>query len=154
MVQIAQVLAANTGFGITVSACDLDRVRLHVWRTGKKGRSKTLYAYNEDGEFLHRFILEAPAEMDVDHKNGNGLDCRRENLRLCTASQNGCNRGPQKNNACGLKGVAFYKRTGRWRATIKFEKKCWHLGYFDSPTEAHEVYKAAALRHHGEFAKW
>jgi hypothetical protein len=100
---------------------------------------------------LHRLILNAPKNKDIDHKNGNGLDNRKKNLRLCTKVENGINRGKQKNNTSGYKGV-WQIHNGRWRARIHF-KKSIHLGYFDTIKEAHQAYCKASKKYHGEFRR-
>lgn len=105
---------------------------------------------NVDGRFLmHREILNAPNDMDVDHKDGNGLNNTRANLRLATQSQNLCNRVAES----GYKGVGFQKRNGKWRARIKINRKEIYIGEFASAEDAARAYDVAALKHHGEFAR-
>lgn len=87
-----------------------------------------------------------------DHINGNGLDNRRENLRLATRSQNSINRGKQSNNKSGYKGVSWNKRDKRWTAQITINKHIINLGGFDTPEQAYEAYKEAAKQYHGTFA--
>ena len=99
---------------------------------------------------MHRGYL--PDE--IDHIDGNGLNNDVENLRAATRSQNGSNRGTQTNNTSGFKGVSWHKTSNKWQAVIKFDGKQRHLGYFDTPDAAHEAYKAAAKRLHGEFARF
>jgi len=100
---------------------------------------------------LHRFILEAPPDMLVDHKNGDHLDCRLENLRICTTSQNTQNTPMLKTNKTGYRGVSFYTRTGKYRAVIMLNKKYICLGYFDTAEEAAKVYNQKAKELFGEF---
>lgn len=103
--------------------------------------------------YMHRVILDAPADIQVDHLNGDGLDNRRENLRLATNSQNSKNKGRYRNNSSGYKGV--YKRLGRerWRADIMSDGQRRRLGEFSSAEEAARAYDKAALELHGEFAR-
>ncbi len=96
--------------------------------------------------------MDSP-KSKVDHKNGNKLDNRKENLRLSTHSQNGCNRGKQVNNSSGLKGVTWNKERLAWHAQIGVRGKRIHLGYFSNPGLAAMAYNHAAIKHHGEFAK-
>lgn len=104
--------------------------------------------------FMHRMIMNIPhatAEM-IDHRNGDTLDNRKINLRFCTMSENGRNRGKQVNNTSGYKGVAV-GREGKWQCAIKLHGKRMPLGIFDDPVEAARVYDRAALIYHGEFAR-
>jgi hypothetical protein len=93
-----------------------------------------------------------PPGIEIDHKNGNRSDNKWTNLRLATFNQN--RRNARRSNKSGLKGASLHKASGLWVATIKKDKKAHHLGYFKTPEEAHEAYKAAATKLHGEFAKW
>jgi len=86
----------------------------------------------------------------VDHINHNGLDNRKENLRMVTASQNQMNRLPIK-SLSGYKGVTIY-RNGKWRASAKVDQKNVHLGYFDTKEEAAIAYNSFAQRQFGSFA--
>ena len=102
---------------------------------------------------MHRVICEVPAGLQVDHINGNGLDNRRANLRLATAAQNQHNRSISINNTSGFKGVYWSKSVGKWAASIRLNRRKFHLGHFSSPEEAHRAYVAASVRLHGEFGR-
>lgn len=101
--------------------------------------------------YVHGWLPE-----EVDHINNNGPkdDNRICNLREATKSKNQFNRGRTKNNTSGFKGVQFKKDIGKYRARIKNNLKDIHLGYFSTPEEAYEAYKEAALRLHGEYARF
>ena len=101
---------------------------------------------------LHRLLMDPPKGMVIDHINHNGLDNRRENLRICTRAENSRNRGKQKNNTSGYKGVCWYKRDKKWRAQIKKDSKKIHIGYFDIIEDAARAYDAKAKELFGEFA--
>lgn len=102
---------------------------------------------------MHSEIMDTPKGMQVDHRNGNGLDNRRkENLRVCTGSQNQHNRRKNSNNTSGYKGVYWYKQRGKWRARIEFNGKEISLGYYTDAVQAARAYDEAARKHHGEFA--
>ncbi len=88
----------------------------------------------------------------VDHKNRNRLDNRRRNLRKATQSENGGNRGPNRNNTSGYKGVHLNRATNLWRAEICKDRKRECLGYFLDKRHAARAYNRAAHRLFGRFA--
>lgn len=88
------------------------------------------------GIFLHRFLMDAPPELVVDHINRNTLDNRRENLRVCTRSQNQHNRKISKRNKSGVNGVYWHKQRQKWHAQIMFNRRKISLGLFDSVKSA------------------
>jgi hypothetical protein len=96
---------------------------------------------------------EWPPE-NIDHKRGARKSAAMDELRPCTQSQNGMNRGRQRNNTSGFKGVSFNKNAGRWVANICAEGRTRYLGLYERPEEAHEVYCLAADMLHGEFAHY
>lgn len=103
---------------------------------------------------MHRFILGLPSSRfpQTDHKNGNGLDNRKANLRICSPSENCFNRGKKSLSSSKYKGV-YRVRNGKWAAHIKISSKDFHLGRYDREEYAARVYDAAARRHYGEFAR-
>jgi hypothetical protein len=88
----------------------------------------------------------------ADHIDNDGLNNRRDNLRLATRTQNAGNSRTWVNNSSGYKGVYFYKATGKYAAHIKDGPKQRTIGYFDTPEDAHIAYLEAAKRYFGEFA--
>tara|TARA_R110000764_G_scaffold28636_7_gene67423 strand:- start:1849 stop:2334 length:486 start_codon:yes stop_codon:yes gene_type:complete len=101
-------------------------------------------------KLLHRVIMEAPDGMDVDHIDGNTLNNRKSNLRVCSHHENLMNRKKHKNNKSGVKGVSWYKNLNKWHAQIQCDKKI-HLGYYDDFDEAVKVRKEAEEKYFGEF---
>lgn len=106
---------------------------------------------------LHRFITNAPAGMEVDHKNGNGLDCTDDNMRLCTHAENQRNTKKPSTNTSGYKGVSWHKTsgkmTGKWVAQIGINRQNVYIGLFSDPIDAALAYDAKARELHGEFAR-
>lgn len=103
--------------------------------------------------WLHRVIMNAPDGVLVDHINGNPLDNRRSNLRLCTHKENMRNRGKSKNNTSGFKGVSWNNQSNKWQAQIAVNKKTIPLGMFVEKEDAARAYDKAARELHGKFAK-
>ena len=87
---------------------------------------------------MHRVILGLkPGDgLEVDHRNGNGLDNTRVNLRIVTHSENLHNHSGYSTNTSGYTGVSWYKRTEKWQAKITRNNKDIHLGYFKSMGDA------------------
>lgn len=101
--------------------------------------------------YLHREIIRARVTEDVDHINGNGLDNRRENLRLCTSLQNSFNTKARGGTSM-FKGV-FKHGDDNWSATITVNKKSHYLGRFNDEAIAALAYDEAARRLQGDFAR-
>lgn len=108
--------------------------------------------------YLHRAILERklgrPLEKHelADHINGNGLDSRRENLRLATLAENNRNIRKSRANTSGVKGVSWDKQSQKWCASIKVNGRKINLGLFKTFEVACEVRRQAAIKYHGDFA--
>ena len=145
----------GNGLASMVSDEDYDRVVSDRWSFGKPYVKRT---FRSDGKFhtlyLHRVILNAPKGMMVDHVNGDKLDNRRENLRLCTSKQNAYNKGLTTSNRSGFKGIHWDAERNRWRARICIDGKEKKLGRFLTAELAHKAYCEAALKYHGEFANF
>src|ERR1017187_10229312 len=99
---------------------------------------------------MHRLLAGFPP-FRLDHKNSNGLDNRRRNLRPASHSQNLANRGKQRNNTSGFQGAFWHKSTGKWQASIKFRGKQYYLGLFADLKDAAAAHKQAAQQLFGEF---
>lgn len=108
---------------------------------------------------VHRVIWEMhngpiPAGMVIDHKDMDAMNNVLSNLRLATKSQNAFNVRRSKNNRSGIKGVVFSTRDKKWTAQIGFDGKQKHLGSFHTKGLAAVAYAKAAIRYHGEFARF
>jgi hypothetical protein len=108
------------------------------------GKTKSIY--------MHRAVLNATTSL-VDHINGNRLDNRKVNLRLCNHSENNMNMSSHADSTSKYKGVYWVKRDRKWRARIQINKKLKSLGCFDCEIEAALAYNKAAQQLFGEFAR-
>lgn len=143
-----------------IDAADAHLVEGRNW-CAQKGTTGGFYAVTNirqsDGRramvWLHRTIMSLPDGVRVDHKDGDGLNCRRENMRPASHGQNVQNIGRRSHNKSGFKGVWLHKQSGRWRAAIRANGTLYDLGLHATPQIAHEVYCSAAERLHGQFRR-
>jgi hypothetical protein len=151
------------GYVALVDPCDADLASLkwgvlvnphNTYATRRQMRKAVTTTY-----LLHRVVMERIIGRSltryefVDHINHVGLDCRRSNLRVATPSQNVANSRSKSLSKTGMpKGVRKGSGTRRFVARIKVNYRCIHLGYFDTPEEAHAAYVEAARKYFGEFA--
>lgn len=142
-----------------VDECDFDKLNKFKWYAMYDGynyyavRSPKKKNGKRNAIRMHREIMNNPKGKVVDHRDGNGLNNRRSNLRICTQSQNSKNQGLKKNNTSGLKGVSFNKKNSKWVARISVNNKRIHLGSFNSKEKAYEKYCNASKKYHKEYSK-
>lgn len=103
--------------------------------------------------YVHRDIVNAKKGESVDHINGNTLDNRKENLRICTHQQNMCNQKTRFNNKSGAKGVYWSEQRQKWCVQIAVKNKTIPLGRYNLFEDAIKVRKEAEQKYHGEFAR-
>jgi len=122
----------------------------YKWYMNKRGYVKGMIG--DTTKSLHRIIMGEPSG-NVDHINGNKLDNRQSNLRICNQSQNCANSKIPKNNTSGYKGVHWNKALKKWQSYIMVRRKRIHLGYFYIREQAGKAYNDAAVEYFGEFAR-
>lgn len=143
------IIEASKGQLIIVDDYLLEKVKAFRWYVNRLG-----YAANDSKprKLMHRLVMGFPKE-NVDHKNGNKLDNRLSNLRLCNQSQNAANAPKRKKNVSGYKGVSWNKKFGKWEAYLTKDYKHIFLGYFDDRREAALAYNKRATIEFGNFCK-
>lgn len=155
-------IALTNGDFATVDARDFLLIAGKNWRKQLDKAGNVLSVVSGSASrtvLLHRLIMAAARHRLVDHKNGDPLDNRRENLRECTHAQNMRNRKIHRNNRSGFKGVtrdAWAAKLGRpriWRATITVAGRKFRLGRFLTPQSASRAYRVASAKFHGEFGR-
>lgn len=97
--------------------------------------------------YMHRQIMNAPTGKVIDHINGDKLDNRRGNLRICNQSVNMFNYGLPKHNTSGYRGVSWNKARNKWMAQIKHDKKNYNLGLFVDIQDALAARKLAEAQY-------
>lgn len=140
------------------AACKVDDADWHLVHDLKwhllTAAPNHVYAASGKGNriLMHRLITGAEKGVVVDHINGDCLDNRRSNLRLCTRRENLCNRKRASNSTQPYKGVHKFKRGSRWGASVRCNGIRKLLGGFATAEEAAIAYDAAAIAAFGEFA--
>jgi len=145
----------NLDFYALIDKDDLEKVSNYCWHAGLDGKYASSGIKRVNGKVLppikmHRLIMGFP-EKGIDHINGNTLDNRKKNLRLCNQSENLRNRSKPINNSSGYKGVSFDKKRGMFRADIRHMYKRHFLGHFHTAQEASNAYVSFAKKVQGEF---
>lgn len=159
----AAIIKAADGTEIIVDAEDLPILTRYFWSVGKKRHGQTRYATTSvrlSGRRItfgmHR-LLTGMSELHVDHINGNGLDNRKSNLRLCTRSQNMANFKVNP-GAVPYRGVTYNNynsphRKVSYAARIRVNNERIYIGTYDDPIDAAKAYDEAAKKHFGPFAQ-
>lgn len=149
--------------GFMAKCSDDDFYELAKYRWYAAVSRKGVYArrgvYTESKQVKHismaqTVLGDVPKGKQVDHINGDTLDNRRENLRLCTPKENSHNRAVRSTKkSCPYLGAYYRKDLGHWSSYIRVDGEDIFLGFFDTPEDAGMARDAAAAKYHGEFAK-
>ena len=140
------------GYFATIDVADAELVAgIHWSAMIKRGivyaKSNTAWA------LLHRHIMKPDPGFQVDHINGDGLDNRRDNLRIATHAQNIWNQKRNARNTSGLRGVSWCAPANKWRARITADGAERHLGVFSDPADAKEAFDQEVRKLRGEFGR-
>jgi hypothetical protein len=159
------IVHLTRGYVAVIDAADVPLVDQWNWcaevSRKRDGSFRTVYAMRTDTApgkkavtvKLHRVILGAEDDAVVDHKDGDGLNNRRTNLRPATGAQNNFNSRKRVDNSSGKRGVHWHKVRKKWRAEIQANGKKKHLGLFCSIEEAAAAYLTASESLHGEYGR-
>lgn len=153
------IVPLTRGKAAVIDSDDADIVLTFLWQARPNSRSWTVATAvrGDDGKQhilkLSRLLTNAPADLQVDHKNGNPLDNRKTNLRFATSNQNNHNRAVSVRSISGYKGVSVTPRGNRWLVNIKVADTNHYLGSFRTPEDAARAYDTSAVELQGEFAR-
>jgi hypothetical protein len=152
------LIPLSRGLFATVDAADAERVQQFKWSALKASKTKPLfYGFRHPKlagthALMHRFIMNAECGELVDHRDGNTLDNRRDNLRIATKAQN-CQNSRSYRGSSRFKGVSWNTQSGKWKAGITANGNVINLGFFKDEETAACAYDTAARELHGEFAR-
>lgn len=150
-------IGLTRGATTKIDATDREEVAQFKWfANGTPGRFYAARHRRVGGKqetiLLHRFLMRAEVGQEVDHRNGDTLDNRRANLRVCTHKQNGRNARTPTHNTSGFKGVG--QRGKLWRAYLVDGGKQIHVGSsFATAEDAARAYDVEAVRRFGQYAR-
>jgi hypothetical protein len=150
------LIETRKGDCILIDTADRPIAERHSWTTHSHRYAYAGIGRGKDQKkvYLHRLLCKtADGKQKVDHINAIRQDCRSENLRACTNSQNNLNQSLRTNNTTGFKGVSRDSRSGKFLVRIFDGFKYRHCGVFASIDEASKVATAFREKHHGEFAR-
>jgi hypothetical protein len=134
-----------------MDASDVDLVKDRKWFRIKAGYVTHFDPKTRKSLYLHRVILGAETGKDVDHVDGNPLNNRKSNLRVCTHAQNGQNQKLSSKNTSGVKNVSWDSARDRWSVEVVEQGVKHRLGRFKNLEDAKRAAEIAREKYHGEF---
>ena len=143
------------GKKVKVSPQDYDKLSKYRWFYSNVVATNVKIGDKYKKVSMHRMIMNPPQDKVVDHINGDKLDNRRSNLRICTQKENTRNRKSHKGSISEYKGVTFIKelKKRKWFAYIHLDGKRKNIGTFKTEEEAARAYDYYAKKHFGEYAR-
>lgn len=147
---MSKEIRLSRGMVAVVDDADFDWLNKSSW-SAHKGQRGEWYAVH-GSSYMHRVIMGDPKNQLVDHKDGNGLNNVRDNLRICSTSQNSHNTRMASNNTSGYKGVSWNKGNKKFQAHIAVNGKKIYIGQFSTAVDAARAYDREAVKLHGEYA--
>lgn len=155
---MAKEIELTNGMKAIVDDEDYDYLLDYNWRCIKNGKTHyAIFGRRINGKYsnvwMHRMIMDAKDRKDeVNHINHNGLDNRRENLRITTHDKVIAQSRVSNNKPTKHKGISYHKPTNKWRARININGKTTYLGYYSNEIEAAQAYEKKATEIFGEYA--
>lgn len=155
---MGQMLVKHKSFGdhvVYFDDADFELLMQYKWTLIKP--ANTIYCQTRnDGKgkmkYMHRIIMNPRDYEIIDHKDHNGLNNQRSNLRICNHQQNNCNSRLPTTNKTGFRGVSYRKDKDAYVVTISFNNKTRYIGFFKDINKAAAAWNRAATNLHGEFA--
>ena len=127
---------------------DYDKIKDYCWYEKDDG---AIVCKSKDIIYMHRLVMNAPNNLQIDHIYHNRNDNRKSKLRIANNTQNTVNRGMQSNNTSGIIGVSWNKQLKKWHAYISIYNKRINLGYFDNIDNAIIAREQAEDKYFGEW---
>jgi hypothetical protein len=147
-----KTIPLTQGRTAVIDDADFDLVSQFKWHAHFDGTNWYALRRTATGhQSMHNLVMGSPTGVKIDHRDHNGLNNRRGNLRVCEHRQNCYNLKMKVTNRSGYKGVSWKTTHQRWCAQIRFGK-VYHLGLFEDKIDAARAYDSAAVRYFGEFA--
>ncbi len=164
VLQNVRTIQLSKGKNTLIDETDSERAKPYSWCASKSRRDRPNRPFNwyavaydlsrvyKSKISLHRFVVGAtPVDPRVDHRNGDSLDNRKENLRFCTATENARN-SKRTWGKSKYKGVTFSSRKKKWMVQITRSNRSRTIGFFADERDAALAYDRAAIESYGEFA--
>jgi len=129
---------------------DFEFLSNHSWYFAEQGYACSRINYKL--VYMHRYIMNAKDNEEIDHRDGNGLNNQRSNLRKCNSTQNKANQRKKPIYTSKLKGVYWDKSRNKWNVIVTKNRKRYWLGRYDDEEEAGRAYDKKAKELFGEFA--
>lgn len=142
---------------IIVDTEDVDFIKSLNRYVGKNSSGYPIIFVNNDWFFIHRLLMNLPQRYDketkiiVDHINGDRLNCRKQNMRICHKEKNPINCKIYKNNTSGVKGVSWMKKLLKYQASIHVNGRSIYLGVYSDINDAIIAREIAEEKYFGEF---